>query len=103
MGRSTSGGSDAGNVGNMQESDARSEEDENPLMVLCNSGVFDVWMDSAAMAVSLDTNDYLQHDINSLYEVTINVPDLPPNLADILNLASPTNEKLPTNGPSIYI
>ena len=96
VGGSTGGGSDAGNVGNTQESDVRSEEDEKPLMVLCNSRVFDVRMDSAAMAVSLNTHDYLQRDIDSLYEATINVPDPPPNLADILNLASPTDERLPS-------
>ena len=86
---STGGGSDAGNVGNTQESDAGGEEDENPLVALCNSGVFDVRMDSAAMAVSLDTDDYLQRDIDSLCEATINVPDPPP--------APPTDERLPSS------
>ena len=83
-----SGGSDAGNVGNTQESDAGDEEHENVFVgSLCNSGVFDAQMDSTT----------IQCDINSLYEATINVPDLPPNLAGILNLAPPMDEQLPSS------
>lgn len=54
VGGSTSGGSDAGNVGNTQESDAGGEEDENLFVALCNSGVLTI-----------------QHDIDSLCEATL--------------------------------
>ena len=87
MGGCAGGGSDAENVGNTQESDAGGEEHENVFVALCNSEVFNVQMDSAT----------IQRNIDSLYETTINGPDPPPNLADILNLAPPTDEQLPSS------
>src|SRR6266568_8958660 len=88
-------GGEEGDSG-MGGSDAGGEGDDNSFVVWCNSGVLDkctAWMDSAVMAASLDADDYLQHDIDSLYEVTTNVP----NLAAFLDLAPPTNDQLPSS------
>jgi len=47
--------------------------DDNPFAALCNSSVLDGYMSTmdSAMAVSLDTNDYLHHDIDSLWEAML--------------------------------
>jgi hypothetical protein len=88
----------------MGRSDAGGEGDDNPFVVWCNSGVLDectARTDSAVMAASLDADDYLQRDIDSLYEAITNVPNLavfqPPNLANILDLAPPTDDQLPSS------
>jgi hypothetical protein len=48
--------------------------DDNPFAALCNNGVLDEYMsttDSAQMAASLDANNYLQRDIDSLWEAML--------------------------------
>jgi len=50
------------------------DEDDDPFAALCNSGVFDshsTETDSAAMAASLDAEDYLQRDVDSFCEATL--------------------------------
>jgi len=80
------------------------EGDDNPFMALCNSGVLDAECtartDSAVMMASLYADDYLQCHIDRLYEATTNVTNLaasqPPNFANILDLAPPTDDQLPS-------
>lgn len=54
----------------IQEAAAR-RGGENPFVALCNSRMFDVQMDSAATAASLDADNYLQRDIDSLCGATL--------------------------------
>lgn len=83
------GGTSGGTLGGGDDADARSvgdervvegsmvggdDEDDNPFVVLCNSGVFNNhsnMMDLAAMAASLDAEDYLQWDVDSLCEAML--------------------------------
>ena len=64
--------SDDGRAGDVVEDEAADGGDD-PFAVLCNSGIFDsnAQIDSAAMVASLDTEDYLQHDVNSFCEATL--------------------------------
>jgi hypothetical protein len=58
------------NVGESDETGGGSDEDDNLFIELCKSGEFE-GEETLAMAASLDADDYLQQDVDSLGEATL--------------------------------
>jgi len=108
VGGSTSGGSDAGNVGNTQESDAGGEEDENVFVALCNSGVFDAQMDRSVIHDNdepFSSTSSASNSLNLLPNIPHHLSPLPPMPVWDTSAISPSGHQwlLPPSTPAAAV